>query len=111
MRIAILRFDQLPLLDAVAEIPPIDVLLAEEQLLIDQFAARGAHAEFIIWNDPTVAWERYDLALIRCTWDYIDHRDHFLSVLAAVDASSCRLLNPLDAVRWNSDKSYLFDLQ
>jgi glutathione synthase/RimK-type ligase-like ATP-grasp enzyme len=111
MRIAILRFDQLPLLDAIAEIPPIDVLLADEHLLVDQFAALGAQAEFVVWNDPSADWEGYDVALLRCTWDYIDHRDQFLGVMAAIDASSCRLFNPLDAVRWNSDKSYLFDLQ
>jgi glutathione synthase/RimK-type ligase-like ATP-grasp enzyme len=111
MRIAILRFHHLPILPDAGDIPPIDVLLADEQLLIDEFVRLGARAEFVIWNDPTVTWEGYDLALLRCTWDYIDHRDEFLSVLTAIDASSCRLFNPLDAVRWNSDKAYLFDLQ
>lgn len=109
-RIAVLRFDQLPRLD-ITNIPPIDDLLAEERLLLVDFAARGAQAELVIWNDPTIDWDEYDLALIRSTWDYIEHLEQFLAVLAAIDASSCRLYNPLDAVRWNSDKSYLFDLK
>jgi glutathione synthase/RimK-type ligase-like ATP-grasp enzyme len=31
-------------------------------------------------------------------------------VLAEIERSSCLLFNPLEAVRWNSEKSYLFDL-
>jgi glutathione synthase/RimK-type ligase-like ATP-grasp enzyme len=65
----------------------------------------------VVWSDPSVDWNQYDLALIRSTWDYIDERERFLSVLAKIAESSCRLFNPLDAVRWNSDKSYLFDLK
>jgi glutathione synthase/RimK-type ligase-like ATP-grasp enzyme len=32
-------------------------------------------------------------------------------VLSQIEASSCKLFNPLAAVRWNIDKRYLFDLE
>jgi glutathione synthase/RimK-type ligase-like ATP-grasp enzyme len=92
------------------DIPNVDDLFADDRLLIAEFATRGVEAESVVWADPSVDWDQFDLALIRSTWDYIDAREHFLSVLAEINAS-CRLFNPLEAVRWNSDKSYLFDLQ
>ena len=49
--------------------------------------------------------------LIRSTWDYLDEQKQFLEVLSQIEASSCRILNPLAAVRWNIDKHYLFDLE
>jgi glutathione synthase/RimK-type ligase-like ATP-grasp enzyme len=110
VRVAILKFQKLPSF-VTWEIPNLDELLADDRLLIAEFAERGVEAESVAWSDPGVDWSRFDLALIRSTWDYIDERERFLSVLAEIEKSSCRLFNPLTAVRWNSDKSYLFDLR
>jgi glutathione synthase/RimK-type ligase-like ATP-grasp enzyme len=49
--------------------------------------------------------------LIRSTWDYLDQKDLFLEVLTRIEASTCKLYNPLEAVRWNIEKQYLFDLE
>lgn len=110
MRVAVLKCANLPSF-VTWDIPDVAELFADDRLLIAEFAQRGVEAESVVWSDPTVDWRRFDLALIRSTWDYIDERERFLSVMAGIDASPCRLFNPLDAVRWNSHKSYLFDLQ
>jgi glutathione synthase/RimK-type ligase-like ATP-grasp enzyme len=65
----------------------------------------------VVWSQSEVDWSRFDVALIRSTWDYLDEQGLFLSVLSQIEASSCALFNPLDAVRWNIDKHYLFDLE
>jgi glutathione synthase/RimK-type ligase-like ATP-grasp enzyme len=109
MRVAVLTCRQLPSF-VTWEIPDVPALFADDRRLIAEFAARGVEAGSVVWSDERVDWNRYDLALIRSTWDYIDARERFLSALAAIEASSCRLFNPLDAARWNSHKSYLFDL-
>lgn len=109
MRVAILSCRKLPSF-VTWEIPDADALFADDRLLIAAFDKRGVSAESVVWSDPDVDWDGYDVALIRSTWDYIDERELFLSVLSRIEESSCRLFNPLDAVRWNSDKSYLFDL-
>jgi glutathione synthase/RimK-type ligase-like ATP-grasp enzyme len=57
-----------------------------------------------------VAWERYEIVVIRSTWDYDGHIAAFLSVLADVPRSGARLENELDLVRWNLRKTYLRDL-
>lgn len=110
MRVAILRYEKLPSF-VTWDIPDIDELSADDMLLINEFESRGHNASPVIWSDSAIDWNDYDIALIRSTWDYIDRRDEFLNVLSVIEASSCKLFNPLKAVRWNSDKLYLFDLQ
>ncbi len=51
----------------------------------------------------------FDLALLRSTWDYFDRLPEFLA-WAERASRQTRLLNPLDVIRWNTDKHYLADL-
>ena len=107
--IAILRCGKLP--SFVTWDVDLDELFEEDELLLRGFQAQGFHARPVVWNDPAVDWDEFDIALIRSTWDYLDEQEHFLEVLSRIEASSCRLFNPLSAVRWNIDKNYLFDLE
>ncbi len=109
MRIAILTCRRLPSF-VTWEIPDVPALFEDDRRLIAAFHEQGGEATSVVWSDETVDWRDYDVALLRSTWDYIDDRAGFLAALAAIERSPCRLFNPLDAVRWNSDKSYLFDL-
>ncbi len=108
-RIALLRCGKLPSF-VTWDVPNLDELFEEDQLLRHGFEARGFEASSVVWNDPAIDWDRFDVALIRSTWDYIDEPEQFRRVLATIEASPCRLFNPSAAVRWNMDKSYLFDL-
>ena len=108
MRVAVLTCRRLPSF-VTWEIPDVPALFEDDRRLIAAFHAQGDEATSVVWSDE-IAWRDYDLALPRSTWDYIDDRAGFLAALAAIDQSPCRLYNPLDAVRWNSDKSYLLDL-
>lgn len=109
-RIAILRCGKLPSF-VTWEIPNLDELFEEDNILIRGFEARGFEASAVVWTDPSVDWNQYDIALIRSTWDYLDEQERFLQVLAQIEASSCRLFNLLEAVRWNIDKRYLLELE
>lgn len=64
----------------------------------------------IPWNDDNVRWDQFAVVVIRSTWDYQQHPEQFLSVLAAIENSGASLYNPLKICRWNLDKSYLKDL-
>ena len=108
MRVAILTCRRLPSF-VTWEIPDVPALFEDDRRLTAAFQAQGDEATSVVWSAAT-DWRDYDLALLRSTWDYIDDRAGFLAALAAIEHSPCRLFNPLDAVRWNSDKSYLFDL-
>ena len=109
-RIAILRCGKLPRF-VNWEVPNLEELFEEDNLLLQGFEARGFEAQSVVWSQPGIDWNQFDIALIRSTWDYLDEREQFLQVLSQIEASSCRLFNPLAAVRWNIDKHYLFDLQ
>jgi glutathione synthase/RimK-type ligase-like ATP-grasp enzyme len=109
VRAAVLRCEKLPSFVTVP-IEDLDDLFADDRMLVAELEKRGAKAELIAWTDPNIDWNDFDVAVIRSTWDYIDDRERFLKVLASIAASSCMLLNPLEIVSWNTDKSYLFDL-
>lgn len=77
--------------------------------LLAAFRRAGVNAQRVAWDDPTVSWSRFDLVLLRSTWNYTDHREAFLAWCETV-AAQTRLLNPPDLVRWNTDKRYLGEL-
>jgi hypothetical protein len=74
-------------------------------------ALEKAAIEFVVtdWDDAAVDWSRFDLALLRSPWDYTSRLPEFLEWAARASAAT-RLLNPLDVIRWNTDKHYLGDL-
>jgi len=108
--VAILRCGKLPSF-VTWDIPNLDELFDEDNLLIRGFEAQGFQASPVVWADSNTDWDQFDMALIRSTWDYLDEQKLFLRVLSQIEASSCMLFNPLDAVRWNMDKHYLLELE
>ncbi len=79
---------------------------ADTRLLIEPLASRGIRAEAAVWNDPSVDWTAYDLAVVRSVWDYSSQREAFLSWARRVP----RLANAADVLTWNTDKCYLAEL-
>jgi glutathione synthase/RimK-type ligase-like ATP-grasp enzyme len=85
-------------------LPDLD---ADERLLIGALDACGLTAEPRVWDDPSVRWDDVRLVVIRSTWDYSDRRDAFLEWCAGVP----RVLNSLPVITWNTDKTYMRDLE
>jgi hypothetical protein len=71
--------------------------------------AAGLSCEVVGWDDPSVDWSRFRLALLRATWNYPQALPAFLDWLARVDPVT-RLWNPQALVRWNAHKGYLLEL-
>jgi len=69
----------------------------------------GADVSCVDWDDPAADWSRFDLAVLRATWDYTLRLDEFMA-WARATSSRTRLVNPLPYVQWNSDKHYMNDL-
>jgi glutathione synthase/RimK-type ligase-like ATP-grasp enzyme len=70
---------------------------------LDEVDLAGVHC---VWDDERVDWDRFDLTVVRSTWDYSNRRDDFLAWAANVP----RLFNPYDVLEYSSDKHYLADL-
>ncbi|MFE0803959.1 RimK family alpha-L-glutamate ligase [Streptomyces sp. NPDC058812] len=78
-------------------------------VLVRALEEAGARASAEVWDDDTVDWGAFDLAVIRSTWDYSWRADEF-TAWAEKCGEVTRLANPAGVVRWNTDKRYLGDL-
>ena len=77
--------------------------------LLDACKRANVDASVVAWDDPTVSWSRFDAVVLRSTWDYTQRLTEFLVWCEGV-CTCTQLFNPLDVVRWNTDKRYLGDL-
>jgi hypothetical protein len=78
----------------------------DDRLLLEPLAQLGVSVVPAAWDDSDVAWDGFDLVVLRSTWDYPGRREEFLRWAASVP----RLANPYPVVVWNTDKRYLADL-
>ena len=74
--------------------------------LANALRALDAHIDIVAWDDDAADWSRFDIVVLRSTWDYTQRLPEFLDWAQRV-ATQTRLLNPLEVVRWNTDKHYL----
>jgi glutathione synthase/RimK-type ligase-like ATP-grasp enzyme len=83
--------------------------VSDDELAVEPLASLGWHVETVSWRDRGVDWSRFDLVVIRTTWDYQKYPDEFIATLERIDTAT-RLENSLDVVGWNLDKRYLREL-
>ena len=81
-----------------------------DKLLIEPMKTLGWIAEEISWRTEKINWKDYDAVIVRSTWDYQNDPEKFISVLEKIN-SATHLENDLDLMKWNMNKSYLFDLE
>jgi len=60
-----------------------------------------------VWDDRSIAWNDFELTVIRSTWDYTRDRAGFLEWARGIE----RLLNPYPIIEYSTDKHYLRDLE
>jgi len=70
---------------------------------------RGIITEVVDWDNASVDWSRYSMAIVRSPWDYHRRYPEFLAWLDAVSAATT-LQNSADIIRWNTNKEYLTEL-
>jgi hypothetical protein len=77
--------------------------------LRDALTSLGVIPTVAFWDDPEEQWDRHDLVVPIYSWGYVTRRAQFVAWVDDV-ASSSRLVNPAEVLRWNTDKTYLSDL-
>lgn len=89
------------------ELPEPDV---DESLLMSAFSDAGIEAELVAWDNQAGDWTRFDLAVIRSTWNYPEVPTQFKGWILETKGI-CQILNPPHVLMANIDKHYLADLQ
>ena len=65
--------------------------------------------QIVDWDDPSVDWSTFSIAVLRSTWDYYKRLDEFTRWIDTTSQVT-RLYNSAEIVHWNLDKQYLTQL-
>ncbi len=84
--------------------------VTDYHLGIEPMVNLGWQVDCVPWRNTAHDWDQYDAVYICTPWDYPDDPELFMQVLEAIEASSARLINPIELVRWSLGKTYLRDL-
>ena len=71
---------------------------------------KGLDISLVIWNDNNINWTDYDVVIIKSPWDYHEHVTEFSDWLDSLHKLQIKVLNPVDTIKWNSNKHYLKDI-
>lgn len=91
--------------EAKPEISPDDHLAAT------RLGELGIEVDAVPWSREGVDWAGFGAVVIRSTWDYHQHLEAFRAWASHVETSGGLLFNPAAVVAWNSEKTYLRDLE
>lgn len=83
----------------------LESYVVDDHLLVKELESLGHKVETLSWSRKTL-WSKYDCAIIRTTWDYMERPVEFFSRLEEISKET-KLFNSLHTVRWNIHKSYL----
>lgn len=78
----------------------------DDRPVLEALAGLGHDAVAAVWDDRAVDWDRFDLAVVRNPWDYVDRVEDFVAWARSVP----RLANPAGVLAWNVDKRYLAEV-
>lgn len=90
-------------------------MLPYDMEALDMLHKKGINPKVFIWDELLESDRNeiigFDVVLIRTIWDYYKKIDKFYEFLDFLDNSGVVVLNPIDVIKWNMDKKYLFELQ
>lgn len=82
-------------------------LTPSDTLVSDYLQKQGLKTEVVIWDDPALKLQDYELFLVRSVWDYHKRFEEWMAFLDKLEKHKAKVLNPLSVLRWNSNKRYL----
>jgi glutathione synthase/RimK-type ligase-like ATP-grasp enzyme len=88
----------------------LEDFFAYDNMLFAPLAKFAWQAEEVSWRKQGVDWNKYDVVVVRSTWDYQSDPQAFLKCLEQINAATC-LHNSLKLVKWNLSKDYLKDIE
>lgn len=93
---------------ALATCAELADLFPSDRLLAAALRDRGFDAVPWIWDQPMP--DGIGAVVIRTIWDYWHKEARFRHWLDELETAGTRVINPVETLRWNLDKHYLFEL-
>ena len=87
----------------------IQQVLTEDNLLKKELELLGHNTLIKDWKSIESNCNKTKVAIFRSTWDYFDNFNLFINWLEK-SKSNIRFINSYNLIKWNLDKTYLFDL-
>jgi len=84
-------------------------LSESDEFLVDPLKKEGFISHAVPWDRKGVDWSLFDGIALRSCWNYPAKYKQFLTWLAALDSTI--VWNPVNILRWNIQKTYLFELE
>ena len=78
-------------------------------ILTTALDAASQQWQIVNWDDASIDWSQFSIAVLRSTWDYYARLNEFVAWVDRVSAKTT-LCNPPEIVRWNVDKRYLQEM-
>ncbi len=79
--------------------------------LLNALSQDKVGAQFVAWDDSSVDWGRYRVAVISSTWNYQAMPTKYLEWLSLLKDHSCHVINPVEMIYWNMNKGYLLEVK
>ena len=86
-------------------------LTPSDALLVEPLKKEHIHIIPTPWDDPAINWAQFDAIALRSCWNYHTKYKEFIDWTLQLDKLHAHVLNTTEIIRWNSEKTYLLDLE
>ena len=94
-----------------ATVPEYDDIKTENGKLMAYLREKGFEPSCQVWDNDKVNWADFDAVIIKTPWDYHNRILEFQAWLEKLEKVGAYVLNPVEMIRWNSDKIYLKEME
>jgi glutathione synthase/RimK-type ligase-like ATP-grasp enzyme len=82
----------------------------DDRALAQAIRALGGTARIVAWDQPDANWAASPRTVIRSTWNYFHQVEEWRSWVRRASTQT-RLINSAELLLWNTEKSYLMELE
>ena len=76
-------------------------------IAIPKFKEKGYEVEVIYWGDSSIIWDEKEVLIVGPIWDYYHRIKDFLLFLEHLSSLDVQIINSIDLLKFNLNKSYL----
>jgi len=86
-------------------------LSPSDERLVEPLKKEKILTHAVAWDKKGVDWSLFDAIALRACWNYPTKYSQFMDWLTNLEHIRANVWNPINIMRWNIQKTYLFDLE